>query len=113
MWTLFKATAGRDPSSLLFLNAFGSPLGYTAFHDMIRACCARIGLDYARYGTHSLRSGAATTLRCVGVSWKVIRIIGRWKLDSAILYTQMNPSELTDMAAVSPVHDRRHFSLSL
>ena len=58
----------------------------------------RLGRNPKEYGTHSLRSGGCTSLRAAGVSWETIKIVGRWRSDSALRYGQLHPSDILDLA---------------
>lgn len=56
------------------------------WRKVIKHCCARIGLDSTRYSGHSLRAGGATDLFVARVPYYIIKRMGRWKSDAAMLY---------------------------
>ena len=56
------------------------------WRKVIKTCCASIGLDSTRYSGHSLRAGRATDLFVARVPYYIIKKMGRWKSDAAMLY---------------------------
>ena len=52
----------------------------------IKQAVALIGLDPKCYSNHSLRAGGATDLFVARVSYPIIKKMGRWKSDAALLY---------------------------
>ena len=48
----------------------------------------RLGFHPNKIGSHSLRSGGAMTLHQAGVDDSTIKIIGRWKSDTFLIYLQ-------------------------
>lgn len=56
------------------------------WRKVIKTCCASIGLDSTRYSGHSLRAGGATDLFVARVPYYIIKKMGRWKSDAAMLY---------------------------
>ena len=59
---------------------------YYWWRKTIKWCCAKIGLDGKYYSGHSLRAGGATDLFVARVPYYVIKKMGRWKSDAAMLY---------------------------
>lgn len=59
------------------------PLSYTRFRELFLALIGSIGLDPSEYGTHSLRSGGASSAATHGITHEQIKSHGRWKTDSA------------------------------
>lgn len=59
---------------------------YYWWRKTIKWCCTRIGLDAKHYSGHSLRAGGATDLFVARVPYYVIKKMGRWKSDAAMLY---------------------------
>ena len=51
---------------------------------------ASIGLDPARFGTHSLRIGGATAALAAGVQPTLIRVAGRWSSDIYQIYCRLS-----------------------
>lgn len=97
LWAYVQLDPSLPPSAPLF-SVEGAPLKYKRVHDRIRRACASIGLDPKEYGTHSLRSGACTSLRAAGVAWETVKILGRWSSDAALRYCQLHPSDIVDIA---------------
>jgi hypothetical protein len=58
----------------------------TAMRASIKAFASSIGLDPRRYSGHSLRAGGATDMFARGLPYYVIKKMGRWKSDAALLY---------------------------
>jgi integrase len=53
---------------------------------IIKESVASLGLDPARFSGHSLRAGGATDLFVARVPYFLIKKMGRWKSDAAMLY---------------------------
>ena len=53
---------------------------------VIKKVAAGLGMDPTFYSTHSLRAGGATDLFVARVPYFAIKMMGRWKSDSAMLY---------------------------
>jgi hypothetical protein len=53
---------------------------------IIKRVTAAIGLDPTQYSAHSLRAGGATDLFVAQVPYPVIKKMGRWVSDAAMLY---------------------------
>jgi hypothetical protein len=82
----------NHPAQFLFC---GTPRGVlqpmqrvtpTAMRRSIKALASSIGLDPCRYSGHSLRAGGATDMFARGLPYYVIKKMGRWKSDAALLY---------------------------
>lgn len=56
------------------------------WRKVIKGCCACIGLDSTKFSGHSLRAGGATDLFVARVPYYIIKKMGRWKSDAAMLY---------------------------
>jgi integrase len=54
--------------------------------QMIKKAAARLGLDPRRYSGHSLRAGGATDLFVARVPYFIIKRMGRWTTDAAMIY---------------------------
>jgi hypothetical protein len=52
----------------------------------IKACVSNLGLDSSLYSGHSFRGGGATDLFNARVPYLVIKRMGRWKSDVALIY---------------------------
>ena len=68
-----KLDFSRDPS-------------YNWWRNMIKKVCNRIGLEEKHYSGHSLRAGGATDLFVCRVPYYIIKKMGRWKSEAAMLY---------------------------
>ena len=75
------------------------PLTYSFFLSVLKHLCAVVGLDPAKFSTHSLRRGGATFLRLCGAPIEVIKERGDWKSDAVFLYLKASLAErlTTDM----------------
>ena len=62
------------------------PLTQDVVRRRMQSLLASMGLESARYGTHSLRRGAATWLMVCGVPLHVIKTLGDWKSDCVFQY---------------------------
>ena len=74
-WEAAVRKGSEDP---LFQNAGGGPLTYMAFLRAVKTWASAAGLPTTAVGTHSLRSGAATSLAKLGLSDYLIKTMGRW-----------------------------------
>jgi len=54
--------------------------------ERIKTAVNSIGLDASRFANHSLRAGGATDLFVAGVPYYVVKRMGRWKSDAAMIY---------------------------
>ena len=96
VWAYMSETAGAAPSGPLFMDR-GAPLAYKSMHQFLKDFCRTMGLDPKDVGTHSLRSGGATSLRAAGVPWETVKILGRWRSDCALRYSQLHPSDIINV----------------
>lgn len=65
---------------------FNRPPSYGWWRLKIKVCCDNIGLDSSKYSGHSLRAGGATDLFVARVPYYIIKKMGRWKSEAAMLY---------------------------
>jgi len=65
---------------------FNKSPSYSWWRLTIKKCCTMIGLDSSKYSGHSLRAGGATDLFVARVPYYIIKKMGRWKSDAAMLY---------------------------
>ena len=63
------------------LRKINKPLSYTTVRGHVPDLLANIGLDPAKFGLHSLRSGGASAAANLGVSKRLFKKHGRWKSD--------------------------------
>ena len=73
----------RFPGGKLFPSV---PATGNAYRRPIKRMVQTIGLDTRRYSGHFLRSGGATDLFAKGTPYYVIKKMGRWTSDAALLY---------------------------
>ncbi|EGZ12944.1 hypothetical protein PHYSODRAFT_446922, partial [Phytophthora sojae] len=64
----------------------------------IKHAAKSTGEDPDRYGTHSMRSGGATSLFTTGIDRLAIKRFGRWKSDAYERYTRIDGHTLTGLA---------------
>jgi len=60
------------------------PISYSSVRDIFKAKLSDLGLDAAKYGLHSFRSGAASTSANNHVSERLIQRHGRWRSSTSI-----------------------------
>lgn len=75
-----------------------TPASATAYRNLIKCMVRSIGLDPRRYSGHSLRAGGATDLFALGTPYYVVKKMGRWKSDAALLYFR-SESDVARIAA--------------
>jgi hypothetical protein len=99
----WDAAISQEPSAALFQDGRGKPLAYSALLRSIKTATRALGVDYKRYGCHSLRAGGATTLALLGYPDSTIKILGRWKSVAYQRYVRLGPkafrSVSSDMAS--------------
>ena len=74
------------------------PATANAYRRLIKRMVSSIGLDPSKYSGHSLRSGGVTDLFAAGTPYYVIKKMGRWKSDAALLYFR-SESDVARIAA--------------
>jgi hypothetical protein len=87
----WDSAPAQQPSAALFQDGRGSPLSYSALLRSIKDAIQALGLDFRRYGCHSLRAGGATTLALLGYPDSTIKILGRWKSVAYQRYVRLGP----------------------
>lgn len=65
---------------------FSKSPSYNWWRKMIKKVCNKVGLDEKHYSGHSLRAGGATDLFVCRVPYYIIKKMGRWKSEAAMLY---------------------------
>ena len=68
-----------------FINA-NTSISKPWFRLRLKSLCSKAGLNSRLYSGHSLRSGGATDLFNAGVDFHFIKLLGRWKSDTALIY---------------------------
>jgi hypothetical protein len=81
----------RRPNSLLFPEISRGlvrnvPVSASTLRKYIKEDVAKLGLNPDRYAMHSLRAGGATDLFNMNVPYHIIKDVGRWKSDTALIY---------------------------
>jgi hypothetical protein len=92
-----KMAPRRGPTAVLFQHADGSYLTRDRVNRMIKRLSELAGFDPARYSTHSMRAGGATTLSLLGARPYVIKQLGRWTSDAYMLYIRMPDHQLIEL----------------
>jgi hypothetical protein len=85
---------GKPESTVIFPNIIGGQnprLGdgtatLSWLRRAIKRGVSRVGLDPQRYSGHSLRAGGATDLFVARVPYFIIKEMGRWTTDAALIY---------------------------
>jgi hypothetical protein len=91
-------TAATASDTLFELDS-GRPVANTTITQELKDAAEEMGLESARYATHSLRRGGATALNAAGVNTEIIRRWGRWLSDCWKRYVFGTTEELGDMAS--------------
>jgi hypothetical protein len=65
---------------------YGATISPSWLRSRIKKVAVYLGLDIADYSGHSLRAGGATDLFVKRVPYYLIKKMGRWKSDAALLY---------------------------
>lgn len=65
---------------------FSKSMAAASLRYRIKKMVVRIGLDPKHYSNHSLRAGGATDLFVARTPYFIIKKMGRWKSDAALLY---------------------------
>ena len=81
----YKHTTGP-----LFQFKNGSPVFYSFVADKLHTVISFLGLDHNRYKPHSIRTGAATSAYCQGLSEDDIKRMGRWESNAVSRYISIN-----------------------
>ena len=84
----------------LFRHAVGTAFTRADVSSVVKELMASIGLDPARFGTHSLRIGGATAALAAGVQPTLIRVAGRWSSDIYRIYCRLSLEAAAGMAVV-------------
>ena len=94
------------PSSHIFPSRSGKTwlwdktLSTDWLRGVIKKRVAMIGLDAEKFSGHSLRAGGATDLFVARVPYFLIKKMGRWKSDAAMLYYRCE-ADVTDAVAAA------------
>ena len=99
---------GCDPTTTF--SDYPTPQGLCSIRasiviTLLRAECKRVGAARLRFapedvGTHSLRSGGATTMHIVDVPDRTLMAIGRWRLLGFMVYIQQQISSFSTGVSV-------------
>jgi len=65
---------------------FNTTMNAGAFRKKLKKGVQKVGLDPSFYSGHSLRAGGATNLFLARVPYYLIKKMGRWKSDTAMIY---------------------------
>ena len=93
----FKNYAATAPESkFLFFNTAdpNKPLSGSTPNFRVKEFVRRIGLDPAKYGSHSCRRGGATAAAAKGIPMEKLKLHGRWKSDAVWDYIQPTTADL-------------------
>jgi hypothetical protein len=84
----FALAKFKCKSDFLFPSPLSSSsiISESCIRNRIKSLCSKIGLDPSRFSGHSLRAGGATDLFNEGVDYNFIKLLGRWKSDTALIY---------------------------
>ena len=88
MKAYFKLAKFSNKSNLLFPSKYSKSkiISESYIRNKIKFLCSKIGLDSSRFSGHSLRAGGATDLFNENVDYNFIKLLGRWKSDTALIY---------------------------
>ena len=65
---------------------------YISFLSKLRECLFALGYASDSYAGHSFRGGSASFAFQIGIPVELIKMVGYWKSDSALLYLTVPPS---------------------
>ena len=74
------------PALVNGLPMWSRPMSTSQFRAELKRAVKTIGLDPNRFAGHSLRSGGATDLFNANVPYPIIKKMGRWRSDTAMIY---------------------------
>lgn len=77
-------------SGPLFIFRDGTPVTRSHYSEFIKNAVNFIGLNPAKYNTHSVRIGRATDLALSGISPEVIKQTGRWSSSAYLNYIRLD-----------------------
>lgn len=80
---IFRQLSFCKKSGIYKLRKHNVPLSYTRVREIVLSALKTLGLDYTKFGVHSLRSGGATAAAASGVNDRLFKKHGRWKTDKA------------------------------
>ncbi len=92
---------GRKPGQLLFAGRVDGSRGLTTrqYARLVHAWVASIGLDPAKFGTHSLRRTKAVLIyRRIGNLRAVQLLLGHSKIDSTVRYLGIEVDDAIEIA---------------
>ncbi len=89
-----RSRAAKDPGDVLFLSRTGRPLDRVRVFQIVRAACARAGLDVA-CSPHALRHSFATHLVAGGADLRSVQeMLGHASLQTTQVYTHVDHERL-------------------
>ena len=80
---IFRGLTDFPKQNTQRLRKTNKPLSYTRTRELLLEAFKTIGENPKLYGTHSLRSGGATTAANAGIPDRMFKRHGRWKSDRA------------------------------
>ena len=93
LWWARWGLKGKPDCAIVFPNVEGraqqlgdGTVSLDWLRQRIKRFALRIGLDPKNYSGHSLRAGGATDLFVARVPYFIIKRMGRWKSDAAMIY---------------------------
>jgi hypothetical protein len=95
---VYRAAPDRRPEAALFQWPSGRTLLYSQMLSELKGALRALGYDTAKYGTHSIRVGVATTMAQLGYSGEQIRATVRWSSDCYQRYVRLTPDFLQGVA---------------
>ena len=76
-----------------------SPISYDSLVTRIKLVAHRLGLSKDDYAGHSLRAGGVTDLFVARVPYFIIKRMGRWSSDAAMIYYRHEEDVVKTVAA--------------
>lgn len=80
---VFRSVTYIKKSDTYKLRTENTPLSYTRSREIFIKRLQALGLDYKRFGLHSLRAGGASAAAKAGLSDRLFQRHGRWKSEGA------------------------------
>lgn len=107
----------KHPQSLVFPSVVNGvvvpsvPMSSSYLRGLVKFAVSSISLDCKRFSGHSLRAGGATDLFAAQIPYWVIKKMGRWTSDAALIYYR-SELDVVQSVRLAYIHASSHLSLS-
>lgn len=99
---MLAATPRAARCGPLFIDAYGAPITYRAWYEVVKMALPRLGLSPKLYGLHSFRRGGATALYNQTRDIELVESVGGWShsSDTAWTYVEVDLDRLAAQSAL-------------